>query len=318
VPDWPSDAGVPLCFSGAGLDRADGLLQDRQWLDRQLHQGDTRFLLVWHDCIVVDESWNLYLTDEPEVLQNPGETPLFLGLRPEGALFAVDLSALDETLIGGALVGARLVELRRAMVDMPMEQAAIAGYGCMLLRWHRHNRFCGRCGAPSASNNGGHSRRCQAPACGRELFPRIDPAVIMLVEQAPRDGLPARCLLGHHRRMEAGRFSTLAGFVEPGESLEEAVRREVMEEVGIEVGAVSYQGSQPWPFPSSLMLGFRARAASEVIEVDGREIDQADWFSAEQLRAGGEWGRAGDADLSLPGCWSIARHLIDGWLAEQP
>jgi len=318
VPGWQSDAGAPLCFSGAGLDRAEGLRQDRQWLSDQLHRRDTRFLLVWHDRVVLDQAWNLYLADHPGLLKDQGEPPQFLGLRPEGALFAVDLSGLDETAIRDALVGMRLVGLRRAILDMPQQQAAVAGYGCMLLRWHRHNCFCGRCGAPSESRNGGRSRRCQAPACGSELFPRIDPAVIMLVEQVTRDGVPARCLLGHHRRMEAGRFSTLAGFVEPGESLEEAVRREVMEEVGVAVGAVSYQGSQPWPFPSSLMLGFRARAVSEVIKVDGREIDQARWFSAEQIRAGGEWGGAGANHFSLPRRWSIARHLIDNWLAEQP
>jgi len=317
VPGWQADA--PLCFSGAGLDRADGLLGDEQWLAGRLTRPDTRILPLWRNRIALDDDWSLHLLDNLAVIREQAGVPVFLGLQKDRALFAVDLSGLDETVARGLAGEARLEGLRRAAPVMHPQQAAIAGYACALLRWHHHNRFCGRCGSPSESRNGGHRRLCLNAGCSRELFPRVDPAVIMLVEHAPQDGLPARCLLGHHRRMAPGRYSTLAGFVEPGESLEEAVRREVMEEVGVRVGAVSYQDSQPWPFPSSLMLGFRARAVTRTIQVDGKEIDRARWFSADEIRQGGDW-EDGDAEgrLSLPGHYSIARHLIDGWLAEQP
>ena len=316
MPGTVPDTRAPLFIDGSGLDRADRQIRDPQWLRRQREDPDTRFLLVWHDAVALDPGGDLYLPGAAGRPRGLAEAPPFLGLDGTGALFAVDLSHLERPLAREAAGGRSLAGLRQAMVRMPRRQAAIAGYGGMLLRWHRHNRFCGRCGSPSEILDGGRARRCRSPGCGRELFPRIDPAVIMLVEQAAGNDRPARCLLAHHRRMPPGRYSTLAGFVETGESLEEAVRREVMEEVGIRVGAVDYRGSQPWPFPSSLMLGFRARAESRGIRVDGLEIDRARWFSAGQLRAAAEWDAGGDP--SLPGRWSIARHLIDDWLAEQP
>jgi NAD+ diphosphatase len=152
-------------------------------------------------------------------------------------------------------------------------------------------------------------------ACGTESYPRTDPAVIMLVHRPAAGGEPARCLLARSPRFKPGMFSTLAGFVEPGESLEDAVARETLEETGVRVGRVVYHGSQPWPFPASLMIGFRAEASTTELTIDGEEIADARWFTAEELASFGEWGDE-DAALRLPRRDSIARLLVDAWVAD--
>ncbi len=166
--------------------------------------------------------------------------------------------------------------------------------------WRRAHRFCGRCGGGLVASRGGYVLQCEA--CGRQHFPRTDPAVIMLVT----DG--ERALLGRQAVWPEGRFSTLAGFVDPGESLEDAVAREVREEAGIEVSEVTYFGNQPWPFPSSLMVGFFARATTTDIVIDDDEIEEARWFTREEMRAQAEAGT-----LVLPGGISISRSLIEAW-----
>jgi NAD+ diphosphatase len=178
--------------------------------------------------------------------------------------------------------------------------------------WHGRHRFCGVCGGPTASADAGHVRRCAR--CDARHFPRTDPAVIVLVADAARDGDPAgeACLLGSAPGWPDGMYSTLAGFVEPGESLEEAVRREVWEEAGVRVGAARYDSSQPWPFPQSLMLGFTAQAepgaARGAVRVDGVELRDARWFTRAELDEALAAGR-----VRLPSPLSIARRLIDGW-----
>ena len=179
-------------------------------------------------------------------------------------------------------------------------------YANALVHWHRTHRYCGACGTPTTSVRGGHVRRCSDAACAREHFPRTDPAVITLV----CDG--DRCLLARRRDWAPGRRSTVAGFVEPGETLEHTVAREVFEEVGVRVGDVRYRGSQPWPFPQSLMLGFRATAASTEIAVDGDEIAEADWYTPGRIEADAAAGT-----LILPPFDSISRRLVEDWLAER-
>jgi NAD+ diphosphatase len=169
-----------------------------------------------------------------------------------------------------------------------------------LSEWHRAHRFCPRCGGRLVVSGGGYVLHCDS--CGREHFPRTDPAVIMLVVDGDR------ALLGRQSAWPEGRYSTLAGFVDPGESLEDAVAREVMEEAGIEVTDVTYFGNQPWPFPSSLMVGFFARAVSKDIDVDDDELEAARWFTRDQMRAEAEAGT-----LVLPGGISISRSLIEAW-----
>jgi NAD+ diphosphatase len=172
-----------------------------------------------------------------------------------------------------------------------------------LARWHARHSFCAVCGSASEIAEAGHKRVC--PACAAEHFPRTDPAVIVLVTHEDK------CLLAVNKRYRPGLRSVLAGFVEPGENLEEAVAREMFEEAGIRVTDIAYQASQPWPFPSSLMLGFRARAESPVLKIDDVEILAADWYSRAAIAAGVENG-----SLLLPTPLSIARRLIEEWLGE--
>src|SRR4051795_2775250 len=174
-----------------------------------------------------------------------------------------------------------------------------------LSEWHRAHRFCPRCGGRLVVGGGGYVLRCES--CGREQFPRTDPAVIMLVVDGDR------ALLGRQSSWPEGRYSTLAGFVDPGESLEDAVAREVMEEAGIEVTDVTYFGNQPWPFPSSLMVAFFARAVSKDIDVDDDELEAARWFTRDQMRAEAEAGT-----LVLPGGISISRSLVEAWYGGGP
>jgi NAD+ diphosphatase len=184
------------------------------------------------------------------------------------------------------------------------QRAAALAYARGLLRWHRDQRFCGACGAPSVPGDGGHQRTCTG--CGRLLFPRIEPAVIVAVE-AP--GTPPRCLLGRPAGAEPGAFALIAGFVDIGESLEDAVPREVAEETGVPVGEVRYAGSQAWPYPAGLMVGFRARAASDAIRVDEHELAEARWFTRAGLAAHRDARPRTHGD-------SIGSYLLDAWLAE--
>jgi NAD+ diphosphatase len=217
---------------------------------------------------------------------------VLLGTSEGVAYFAVDITGSDEP--SGSL------GLREIAPLVSQAEGALLAYSIGILSWHRRHRFCGVCGSASRSTQGGHIRVCTSESCGEQHFPRTDPAVIMLVE----DG--ERVLLGRQAAWRERVYSTLAGFVEPGESLEEAVRREVFEETGIEIEDVQYHSSQPWPFPSSLMLGFTARAKSRDIRVQTDELEDARWFTREQIQAGD--------GVSLPSTISIARRLIEDWL----
>jgi NAD+ diphosphatase len=175
-----------------------------------------------------------------------------------------------------------------------------------MIHWHRRQRFCGVCGSETLSQSAGHVRACVSASCGATHFPRTDPATIMLVTDGDR------CLLGRQPRWPQGMYSTLAGFVEPGESLEDAVIREVKEEAGIIATNVTYNSSQPWPFPSSLMVGFFAEAVTREITVDPDELEDAQWFTSGELR------RFADQGKSLPRPDSIARRLVETWLSTRP
>jgi NAD+ diphosphatase len=188
-------------------------------------------------------------------------------------------------------------ELRPLAADLPATEAGLFAYARALHLWRANHRHCSRCGTAMRSSRAGHVRHC--PACGNESFPRLDPAIIVLVH----DG--AAALLGRQAGWPPGRYSTIAGFVEPGESLEDAVRREVFEETGIRAGEIAYHSSQPWPFPASLMLGFTARAALAAPVLRDGELEDARWFSRAELRSGA---------VGLPPPVSISRRLIDGWL----
>jgi NAD+ diphosphatase len=256
----------------------------------------------------------MHTRDEVEGLLGQVSSKVFLGLDDGVPLFALDVSDCDEAVMQPILADNEFIDLRQAGWLLSSPEASLLAYARGLLYWHRHSGFCGTCGSPTEIQQGGHMQICTNSDCARMTFPRTDPAVIMLVEHRPVSG-PPLCLLGRNARFAARMMSTLAGFVDPLESLEETVRREVFEECGVEVDQVAYQASQPWPFPSSIMLGFRARAITTEIRVDQVEIEEAGWFSADELSDFGEWGDEGES-YCLPRKDSIARYLVESWIAD--
>ena len=286
------------------IDRVAERRDDQDWLDERLRAATTRFVAVVSDKhVIAGGTARRPHYFRPEDLDGaPSGDPILLGLRGGAAFFAVDATDGAPPLPPGVAT----FGLRDVIVDLGHGDAAILAYARALVHWHRTHRFCGTCGRPTKSVRGGHVRRCTAPACAREHFPRTDPAVITLVIDDDR------CLLARRWDWQPGRRSTVAGFVEPGETLEHAVAREVLEEVGVRVSNVRYRGSQPWPFPQSLMLGFWATAESTVITVDEDEIVEADWYTPERIRAD-----TGAGTLTLPPFDSISRRLVDDWLATR-
>lgn len=238
---------------------------------------------------------------------------VFLGLVAGRAQFAVSFG--DEPGDGRALADAftaeivpgRFADLREMGALLPADQAALAAYARAIVWWHRRHRFCGICGAATEPAEAGHVRRCTAETCGQSTFPRTDPAVIVLVHDGDR------ILLGRQRGWPAAMHSVLAGFVEPGESLESCVVREVFEESGVRVDEIRYHSSQPWPFPQSLMVGFFARAQNRDLVMDESELETLGWFDRATIAAAPSEMRT-DMPFSLPRRLSIARRLIEDWL----
>ncbi len=302
-----------LYFTGVDLDRAHHLRSDPDWLDQRLNSADSVFVPVWRNRSLIledKEPQAVYLMGgNAEALRGMSTQTVFLGLEGEQAFFGIDLPATKEAEAFPLPDGSKFADLRLAATDMDRNQAGMLAYARALSYWHGKHMFCGSCGAETLSRRGGHERKCSNADCARVHFPRTDPAVIMLVSRS--GGGVEHALLAQGRRFKGIRFSTLAGFVEPGETLEDAVAREVMEESGIHVTDVQYQASQPWPFPASLMLGYRARATSTEIAVDETELVEARWFTVEEVK---EMARA--EPEGLPGKLSISRWLIDGWLRD--
>lgn len=245
-------------------------------------------LAFWQDkCLVKG--------DRPVSLVTTERETVFLGADGTG-VFVADLSDMD---LADAIQEAgadAAVDIRVLFPDLDAQEAATLAYARGMLHWSRNQRFCGTCGGRTDAEQAGHVRRCDG--CGKLHFPRIEPAVIMLVEAPDR----RRCLLARHRGAAEGAYSTLAGFLEIGESLEDAVRRELVEEAGVRVCEVGYQASQAWPFPSGLMVGFRAVATSDEVAVDHDELVEARWFTRAEVRALGD-GRRDSIESFLVGTW---------------
>jgi NAD+ diphosphatase len=276
---------VTLPYNGLALDR--GRRGDPDWLAAARAEG--RVLAFWRDrCLVAG--------GEPVNLTTSTREAVFLGAGEVG-VFAVDLSDVDEDAARHEAGADAAADIRGLFTGLDPQEAATLAYARGMLHWVRNQRFCGACGGETAAEQAGHVRRCQR--CRKMHFPRIEPAVIMLVESPDRQ----RCLLARHHGATA--YSTLAGFLEIGESLEDAVHRELAEEAGVRVREVVYQASQAWPFPSGLMVGFRALAETERIAVDHDELDEARWFTRDEVRAMGD---------SRPD--SIELYLVGGWLNE--
>jgi NAD+ diphosphatase len=287
-----------ITFAGAALDRAPAQRRSAEWLAEQRRDARAGALLISEGGARVerDEHGARLALAAPSEL---AAEPVLLGLTDGGQpLFAIDVGELEQNGLPGTALG-----LRELASELPEQELGLLAYAAALLNWHRRHRFCAVCGHATESADGGHERRCTT--CGAHHFPRTDPVVIMRVT---RDD---QLLLGHQAAWPARRYSVLAGFVEPGETLEQAVRREVREESRLELDEVGYVASQPWPFPSSLMLGFQATALpGGEPEADGHELEDVRWFSRAEVRA----AATGDGDVLLPPSFSIARRLIDGWL----
>lgn len=297
-----------MYYSGLRLDRAAATRGDPEWLARVLGQDSTAVIPVWRDqCLVRDGLPVMLRRGDAGDLLAAAEGPVFLGLEDGRAVFAADVSTLGQKEALAAAGAHAVMDIRALVSAVPPAAAGMFAYARGIAHWHRNQRFCGACGGRTDTRSAGHHRICLS--CGNLLFPRIEPAVIVLVELP---GEPPRCLLGRHAGAAPGRFSTLAGFVEIGESLEDAVRREVAEEAGVAVGRVTYQASQAWPFPAGLMVGFTAEALASPIRPDHSEVLEARWFTAPELRAR-------IADPSLGGPYrvdSIGKILIEDWLAS--
>ena len=296
------------CFGGNPLDRAGLRRGEREWVAGLLAAPESRVALFtrlkprirFAPCPGVD--WQPMAPWRG--LIDAGATLILLGLDAAGhARFALDAG-------GAELPDAPDVEatdLRGVASTLPAGEAAMLGEGKALIDWHDRHRFCAQCGTPTDMAQAGWTRRCPNPDCKATHFPRTDPVVIMLAV----DG--ERCLLGRNRRRPGARFSCLAGFMEPGETLEEAVRREILEESGIRTGTVRYVASQPWPFPSSLMMGFLAQAETTEIAIDPDELAEARWFSRDEARAMVARATTGPDDpsiVSIPPPLAIGHQII--------
>jgi NAD+ diphosphatase len=280
---------APNTFAGEALDRAGPQRRDGAWLAGRLADPESRVVAASEAGVVVaGERPRLLAVDElPDGLEL-----VLLGVDGDGrAIFAADP--------GDAFPGERR-GLRDLAPVLSQADGGMIAHAVALLNWHRRHRFCANCGAPSESREAGHIRRC--PVCGTEHHPRTDPVVIMLVHDGDR------AILGRQAHWPPGRYSALAGFVEPGESLEEAVAREVREETGARVDEIAYRSSQPWPFPGSLMLGFVARWTSGEPAIGDGELEDVRWFTREEIASG---------SVKLPPRQAIARRLIEDWLGRE-
>ncbi|MGN6290717.1 MAG: NAD(+) diphosphatase [Sphingopyxis terrae] len=287
---------LPLGFTGARLDRADRLRTDPEAFAAAIADPRATCLLLDGIDPVPGSGGGLVW----EALDPADERALLLlGIDDSGAPRFV------REAHGGARVDARSRTVMRLLPMLSPEEAALYGGARSLVDWHARHRFCAVCGSPTELFRGGWGRRCAS--CGAEHFPRVDPVVIMLAEYE------GRVLLGRQPGFPPGFFSALAGFVEPGESLEEAVARELFEEAGIAVSDVSYVASQPWPFPSSLMIGCRAVARGAALTIDTTELEAAMWVDRAEVRA----ALAGDmgASFMAPPPLAIARYLLEDWVA---
>jgi NAD+ diphosphatase len=292
-------------FTGAALDRASMLRTDSDRMSALLGDGTATVVAATADRVLVNTTGGPSLRRVPLRDVSPyldSSQPILLGLEAGAPLFAIDLEPLDDASRAEFAHGGELISLRRAGTVFPQPEGGLAAYLTAMLNWHRAHGFCAKCGAATAIIEGGASRRC--PECGTLHFPRTDPVVIMLVEWGEN------LLLGRRAGWPDNTFSVLAGFVSPGETPEEAVIREVKEEADIDAYGPSYITSQPWPFPSSLMLGFGAKADGGTPRVVDRELEQVRWFTLDEVAAAAR----GDEEFSLPPRVSIARTLIDVWL----
>jgi len=296
-------------FAGSPLDRASEKRTDPKWIESKRRDPSSLILPMWRlePFLLGREDSDppvelgLVQPERADSLAHGGAPCIFLGLDGDRAIFALDLSEADDPAKAGPLAGlGRFRDARTAAQMVSLKDAAIIGQAKAMIDWHQRHGFCPRCGAPTKMVDAGYRRLCDS--CKAEHFPRVDPVVIMLATHGEA------CLVGRGKQFPPGMFSALAGFIEPGETVEEAVRRELMEEASLKVGAVSYYATQPWPFPSSLMIGCFAKAESREAKVDENELAEVRWIErslARELIAGKHV-----EGLRVPPPIAIAYHLI--------
>ncbi len=289
------------------VDRAAVRRRDAAWLKARERHPDTRFVPCWRSrsFFAAEDDLRPVLLSASELgnLLTASPVLVFLGLIDGRGCFALDLPADDEEIPRRLSAFGVFKNLRRLLPMVNGPDYTLLAYARGMIFWHQRHRCCGVCGAATVSREGGHLLTCGNPACGEQHFPRTDPAVIMRVCRGDR------CLMARQSSWPEGMYSVLAGFVEPGETLEEAVQREVLEEAGIGICSVEYFASQPWPFPGSLMLGFTAEFAAGEIFCSDQELEEVRWFSREEIRRGLESG-----GLNLPPVGTLSRRLIADWL----
>jgi NAD+ diphosphatase len=293
----------PNYFSGSHVDRRSEARHEADWAGLARQDPATRYIalrgtaaLLRSDAAGEPQGVALLGGDDPRIAPIPDDQRVLLGWFRDARCILVEDDAEDMP----AAAGECFAELRPLAANLPADEAALLAYARGLAVWRGNHRHCGRCGTATVATRAGHARYC--PRCDRESFPRIDPAIIVLVRHGDR------ALLGRQASWPPRRYSTIAGFVEPGESLEDAVRREVREETGVSVGEVHYHSSQPWPFPSSLMLGFTAEGDGAAPRTQDEELEDARWFTRDEVLRG---------DILLPPPEAISRRLIDAWLAGE-
>ncbi|MDR3567909.1 MAG: NAD(+) diphosphatase [Syntrophobacteraceae bacterium] len=290
-------------FVARGLEREYTRRKEPEWLARKMNDPESLFIPVRQSKVLViegDVPAPVFLSSEQLARYKQTQSAFFLGEQKGRAYFAVEL---EENDFGAFELVGRFKDLRVVAPLLSHDEGAIFAYAQALTYWHRRNRFCGCCGAGTEIREGGHLLACSNPQCGAVHFPRTDPAIIVLIR------FGGKCLLGRQQGWAPGMYSVLAGFVEPGESTEGAVVREILEEAGVRVGNIKYHSSQPWPFPCSLMLGFTADAKDERITLGDSELEDARWFGRSELLEAVEKG-----EVKLPPPVSISYRLIEEWL----
>ena len=304
-----SPRSLPNYLAGPYLERLAQLRKDEARLRAAFDDPATLFVPVWRTHSFISRTENAvaarFIADVRQLGQVDFSELILLGEFRSQLCFAVEIPA-DQSLEGQPPLPdlqtvAEFLDLRTIAGELEREEAGLLAYARAMVIWREQHRYCGRCGSPTVATQAGHVLRCSDVSCATQQFPRIDPAVIVLVTDGDR------ALLGRQASWPPGRYSTIAGFVEPGESLEDAVVREVREETGVEVADVTYHSSQPWPFPASLMVGFSARATRPQIQRIDDELEDVRWWTREQIAAG---------EAALPTTHSISFRLIEDWYDE--
>jgi NAD+ diphosphatase len=270
------------CFGEHSVERLSKMRRDDRWVLDRIEDPATRFVPVWKSKHLIAEKPDAHVAflalHELGDLIRSVESTILLGEEATGALFAIDLPSLDSSPPSRLAHLGKFRDLREVGAILDRRESALLAYAKAITYWHSRHRFCGDCGSTTVNAEGGHLRVCTNEQCKQQHFPRTDPAIIVLVASGEQ------CLLARQPPWPKGLYATLAGFVEPGESLEGAVMREVLEEAGIQLKQIDYHSSQPWPFPGSIMLGFIAQAKNKDIVLDGDELEDARWFSRSDVQ----------------------------------